>query len=66
MFFASSDLKLSIKRFVEQAKETGFYQEIKIFSRNDLTENKKKQIEAYFKNQKKDFMVMHVGNQKLY
>ena len=30
--FASSDLKLSIKRFVEQAKETGFYQEIKFLA----------------------------------
>ena len=51
--FASSDLKLSVKRFIEQAKQTGFYQEIKVFSWNDLTENKKKQIETYFKYQKK-------------
>lgn len=51
--FASPDLKSSVNRFIKQAKDTNFYQEIKIFSWKDLTINKKKQIESFFKKKNK-------------
>jgi hypothetical protein len=51
--FASSDLKNSIKRFAKQAKENSLYKEVKIFGWNDLSLNKKKQIEAFIKNNNK-------------
>ena len=51
--FASSDLKNSIKRFAKQAKENSLYKEVKIFGWNDLSLNKKKQIEAFIKKNNK-------------
>ena len=65
-YFASPDLKSSVNRFFKQAKDTNFYQEIKIFSWKDLTINKKKQIESFFKKKIKDCTDMRVGNQKSY
>ena len=47
--FASPDLKISSKRFLKQAKEMNLYKGIKIFSWNDLSLNKKKQIQLFLK-----------------
>mgnify|MGYP001189913143 CR=1 FL=1 len=51
--FASSDLKKSINRFVKQSKKINLYQDLKIFSWEDLTHNKKKQINDFFKKDNK-------------
>lgn len=51
--FASSDLKNSVKRLVNQAKEFNLYKNVKIFGWNDLSLNKKKQIDIFIKNNKK-------------
>ena len=42
--FASSDLNLSVKRFINQAKNLNFYQDIKIFRPQDLSEKLNKRI----------------------
>ena len=47
--FASPDLKLSIKRFIKQSKALNFYKEIKVSGWNDLSKNRQKQIESFFK-----------------
>ena len=54
--FASQDLKNSVKRFIKQSNETDFYKDVKIFGWNDLSSNKKKQINFFFeKNNKRLF-----------
>lgn len=54
--FASQDLKNSVKRFIKQSNETDFYKDVKIFGWNDLSTNKKKQINFFFdKNNKRLF-----------
>ena len=47
--FASQDLKNSVKRFIKQSNETDFYKDVKIFGWNDLSTNKKKQINFKYK-----------------
>ena len=64
--FASQDLKVSTSRFVKQSQEMEFYKDIKVFGWNELSSNKKKQIEIFLKKIIKDFLGMHAGNQKLY
>ena len=45
--FASPDLFISKRRFLNQAKTMNFYKSIKIYSFNDLLENTKKKINEY-------------------
>ena len=47
--FASPDLNLSVKRFVAQASNLNFYQEIKVFGPKDFSEKLKKRISDLFK-----------------
>lgn len=45
--FASPDLDLSVKRFVEQANKLKFYDKIKIYGKNDLSEKILNQIKTF-------------------
>ena len=45
--FASPDLFISKRRFLNQAKSINFYNGIKVYSFNDLLENTKKKINKY-------------------
>ena len=45
--FASDDLNLSVKRFFDQAKQLKFYEEIKIFGENDLSDDLKIRIKSF-------------------
>jgi len=45
--FASPDLNLSVKRFFDQAKQLKFYEEIKIFGENDLSDDLKIRIKSF-------------------
>ena len=47
--FASPDLNLSVKRFITQASNLNFYQEIKVFRPKDFSEKLKKRISNLFK-----------------
>ena len=47
--FASSDLKRSTVRFEEQAVNMGVYKRIKIYGYNDLSTEKKIQVDNFFK-----------------
>ena len=47
--FASPDLKISVNRFIKQSKALNFNKEIKVFGWNDLSKNRQKQIESFFK-----------------
>ena len=47
--FASSDLKNSVNRFINQSKQISLYQDVKIFYWEDLTSEKKEQIEKFLK-----------------
>ncbi len=51
--FASDDLKISINRFKKQAKETNFYDEIKIITYTDLDTNFKHVLKKLTSNGKK-------------
>ena len=51
--FASQDLKVSTSRFIKQSQEMEFYKDIKVFGWNDLSSNKKKQIEIFLKKNNK-------------
>ena len=62
--FASPDLSRSVLRFKKQANEMKVYKDIKIYSFDDLSENKRIQIENFKKKNKIDFLDMLVGNQK--
>ena len=46
--FASPDLKLSVNRFIKQAHELKFYDEVKVFDWKDLSLEKKKQMKSIF------------------
>ena len=48
--FASPDLKNSVKRFLKQSKSISLYKDTKVFSWDDLSLQKKKQIKFFFKN----------------
>ena len=48
--FASPDLQLSVKRFLTQAKNMEFYEEIKVFSPDDFSDILTKRIKKLFKN----------------
>ena len=47
--FASSDLDLSVKRFINQAKSLEFYQDVKVFRPKDLSKELKERISELFK-----------------
>jgi len=47
--FASNDLNLSVKRFVKQAKNLEFYDQIKVFRPEDLSNELKERISNLFK-----------------
>ena len=51
--FASPDLKNSSIRFLDQSNKMNFYKGIKIFSWRDLSFEKKKQIQNFFKKNKR-------------
>ena len=42
--FASPDLDLSVKRFINQALDLNFYEDIKVFRKKDLTNNNQERI----------------------
>lgn len=48
--FASPDLNKSVSRFKDQAKKMNIYREIKVYGFDDLSDNKKKQIEKFRSN----------------
>ena len=48
--FASPDLKISVKRFIDQSNKFEIYKDIKIFGWEDLKFEKKSQIKSFFKN----------------
>ena len=48
--FASSDLDLSVKRFLFQANKMNIYSDIKVYRPKDLSSELKKRIEKLFKN----------------
>ena len=45
--FASEDLNLSVKRFIEQAKSFNYYEEIKVFRPKDLSESVQQRIKKF-------------------
>tara|TARA_B100000035_G_C20913080_1_gene514893 strand:+ start:105 stop:956 length:852 start_codon:yes stop_codon:yes gene_type:complete len=47
--FASYDLKRSVNRFVKQSKEINLYENTKVYRFDDLSINKKNQIDSFFK-----------------
>ena len=47
--FASADLNLSVKRFIQQASDLNFYQDIKVFRPKDLSKKLNKRISNLFK-----------------
>lgn len=51
--FASPDLKNSVERFIKQSNEINLYKDVKIFGFNDLSLDKKKQINLFFKKNNK-------------
>lgn len=51
--FASPDLKNSVKRFLKQSKTISQYKDTKVFGWDDLSLQKKKQIEFFLKNKSK-------------
>jgi hypothetical protein len=53
--FASSDLKNSSNRFLEQSRQMDLYENIKIFNWDDLSLDKKKQIQSFLKKNKRLF-----------
>ena len=51
--FASSDLKKSKIRFVNQSKKMNIYENVQVFGYDDLNQNRKNQIEIFFKRKQK-------------
>ena len=51
--FASPDLKNSVKRFLKQSKSISLYKDTKVFCWDDLSLQKKKQIDFFLKNKNK-------------
>ena len=47
--FASPDLKISVNTFIKQSKALNFYNEVKVFGWDDLSQNKQEQILSFFK-----------------
>ena len=58
--FASDDLKKSIYRFKKQAKETNFYDEIRVMSFTDLDTDFKKVLKTCIKLKEKRFRILYV------
>ncbi len=50
--FASPDLEISVKRFVNQSKKISLYKNVKVFGYRDLTLNKKQQIDSFLRKKK--------------
>ena len=53
--FASPDLNLSVKRFIAQASNLNFYQEIKVFRPKDFSEKLRTRISDLFKKGEKKY-----------
>jgi len=51
--FASPDLEISVKRFVNQSKKISLYKNVKVFGYRDLTLNKKQQIDSFLRKKNK-------------
>ena len=51
--FASDDLKKSKLRFINQSKKMNIYENIRVFGYDDLNQDRKNQIEFFFKNKQK-------------
>ena len=51
--FASPDLDLSVKRFINQALDLNFYEDIKVFRKKDLTNKIQERISDLLKAGKK-------------
>ena len=47
--FASPDLNRSAIRFINQSEKMKIYEKIKVYGLNDLSDQKKKQIESFQK-----------------
>ena len=63
--FATQDLHLSVKRFVNQALELNCYQNIKVFRPEDLSEELKERISNLFKIGKKRFYGYAIWKQEI-
>jgi hypothetical protein len=50
--FATLDLKRSVKRFISQAKDSNYYDKIKIFNPDEFNEIVKKKINFYLSQKK--------------
>ena len=63
--FASSDLDLSVKRFLFQANKMNIYSDIKVYRPKDLSSELKKELKNYLKMvEKTDTMDLIYGDQK--
>ena len=47
--FASPDLSLSVKRFINQARNTNFYEDVKVFGIKDLSKKLNNRISYFLK-----------------
>tara|TARA_B100000989_G_scaffold294899_1_gene274844 strand:- start:12374 stop:13219 length:846 start_codon:yes stop_codon:yes gene_type:complete len=47
--FASPDLKISVKKYLKEARSLNFYEKIKVFGINDLSKERVNQIKEFFK-----------------
>ena len=61
--FATQDLHLSVKRFLNQALDLNFYQDIKVFGPKDLSKELKERISYLFKIGKKKFYAYAIWKQ---
>ena len=47
--FASNDLNLSVKRFIKQANQLNFYEDIKVYKPQDFSQKLRNRIQDLFK-----------------
>ena len=63
--FASNDLNLSVKRFIKQANQLNFYEDIKVYKPQDFSIKLRNRIKDYLKLEEGiDIMVMMYGDQR--
>ncbi|AFS48003.1 hypothetical protein HIMB5_00012630 [alpha proteobacterium HIMB5] len=61
--FGTEDLVRSKKRLYVQAKESKYYDDIKIFGPKDFNDSLKKEIDFFLNKKKKEAMHIGIGNQ---
>ena len=60
--FATSDLKKSIKRFVLQAQNSNYYDQIEIITPNELSNHNKEKISKFLNQGKNVGIATGIGN----